>query len=340
MPFRERDGQATYISARARMKKSSRAYHLWAQCVNPSLTVVAGVQIDTYALTMNHSNLSIDLDPVHQDIEHIAKAKNFRIFTSFRLDVPNDPAETKGRLCAEDQAFPFSLHRDRLLRSAQALGWSDVADWLSGPLGLERLALAVGSHISRAISPSFSSNALKVRITVSSDAVIGVECSLLATGPSGQAHIGIRLPKELIVESVVPPSCRVVVDTEPTSPSLFTAHKTTARTPYENARKRANISKSTADYGEVLLFNPDNEVMEASTSTPYFYRTGRWVTPPLSSGGNAGVTRRVALDSCLCAEEIVKVDSLRDGETVWISNGVRGFIMGSLHLRDRPGGNL
>ena len=283
---------------------------------------------------MNHSTISTDLDRVHQDIEHIARAKNFRIFTSFRLDVPNDPAETKARLCAEDQAFPFSLHRDRLLRSAQALGWSDVVDWLSGPLGLERLAHAVGSRISRTISPSSSANALKVRVTVSSDALVGVECSSLATGPSRQADSGIRLPKELVMESVVPPSCKVVVDTEPTSPSPFTAHKTTARTPYENARKRANISKSTADYGEVLLFNPDNEVMEASTSTPYFYRAGRWVTPPLSSGGNAGVTRRVALESCLCAEEIVKVDSLRDGETVWISNGVRGFIMGSLHLHD------
>jgi 4-amino-4-deoxychorismate lyase len=289
--------------------------------------------------TMNHSTLSTDLDLVHQDIEHIAKAKNFHIFTSFRLDVPNDLAGAKARLCVEDQAFPFSLHHDRLLRSAHALGWSDVADWLSGPLGLERLTLAVGSHISRAVLPSSSPNALKVRVTVSSNAVIGVECSLLATGPSGQAHFGIWLPKELVVESVVPSSCKVVVDTEPTSPSLFTAHKTTARTPYENARKRANISKSTADYEEVLLFNPNNEVMEASTSTPHFYRTGRWVTPPLSSGGNAGVTRRVALDNCLCAEEIVRVDSLRDGETVWISNGVRGFIMGSLHLYDRPGGN-
>jgi len=283
---------------------------------------------------MNHSTISTDLDRVHQDIEHIARAKNFRIFTSFRLDVPNDPAETKTRLCAEDQAFPFSLHRDRLLRSAQALGWSDVVDWLSGPLGLEQLAHAVGSHISRTISPSSSANALKVRVTVSSDALVGVECSSLATGPSRQEDSGIRLPKELVMESIVPPSCKVVVDTEPTSPSPFTTHKTTARTPYENARKRANITKSTADYGEVLLFNPDNEVMEASISTPYFYRAGRWVTPPLSSGGNAGVTRRVALESCLCAEEIVKVDSLRDGETVWISNGVRGFIMGSLHLHD------
>jgi 4-amino-4-deoxychorismate lyase len=281
---------------------------------------------------MNHSAISTDIDRVPQDIEHIVKAVNFRIFTSFRLDVPNDPAETKARLCAKNQAFPFFLHRDRLLRSAQALGWSDVADWLSGPLGLERLVHAVGGHISREISPSSSANALKVRVTMSSNAVIGVECSPLTIGPSSQAHGGMRLPKELVTESIVPPSCKVVVDTEPTSPSLFTTHKTSARTSYENARKRANISKSTADYEEVLLFNPDNEVMEASTSTPYFYRTGRWVTPPLSSGGNAGVTRRVALESGLCAEEIVKVGSLRNEETVWISNGVRGFIMGSLHL--------
>jgi 4-amino-4-deoxychorismate lyase len=271
-------------------------------------------------------------DRIQEDVEEIAGANNFRIFTSFRLDVPNDPAETKTKLCEQNQPFPFSLHQERLVRSAEAFGWSFVADWLSGPLGLQRLADAVGSEVSRDDTSSSSATTSKVRLTVSRDAVIGVECSQLATGLSHQANSGMRLPKELVVGSIVRGSCKVVLDTEPTQPSLFTTHKTTARIPYETARERANISKVTADYGEVLLFNPASEIMEASICTPYFYRTGRWVTPPLSSGGNAGVTRRIALKSDLCVEEIVKIDSLCDGETVLISNGVRGFIMGTLHL--------
>lgn len=277
---------------------------------------------------MDEPTYDTQYDHVQQDGDETADAANFRIFTSFRLDVPDGPAETKAKLCDQDQPFPFSLHQERLLRSAKAFGWSSVADRLSGPQGLQRLAEAVGSQLSHNIASASSAPTFKVRLTVSRDAVIEVECIQLAIALPNQADRGMCLPKELVVWSTVPRTCRVVLDTEPMHPSLFTTHKTTARTAYENARKRADISNVAADHGEVLLFNPDGEVMEASISTPYFCRTGRWVTPTLSSGGNTGVTRRVALEKGLCVEEIVKIDSLRDRETVWISNGVRGFVMG------------
>lgn len=93
--------------------------------------------------------------------------------------------------------------------------------------------------------------------------------------------------------------------------------------------------------------------MEGSITTPYFRRRRRrrrrrsgvshglkdkehtddddnnndkWVTPPLSSGGNAGVTRRYALEHGFCIEQVVRVEDLVDGEECWLSNGVRGFI--------------
>jgi 4-amino-4-deoxychorismate lyase len=272
-------------------------------------------------------------DHVRHDIDEIAGAKDFCIFTSFRVDVPSDPAAAGAKLCEQNQPFPFSLHQERLICSAEAFGWSYVADWLSGPLGLQRLAEAVGAEVSGKFASAASPiQCVKGRLTVSRDAAIGVECSPLAAEPSNQADSGMCLPKELVLGSMGLRSCKVVLDTEPLRPSLFTTHKTSARIPYESARERANLSKVTPDHGEVLLFNPSREIMEASNSTPYFYRAGRWVTPPLSSGGNAGVTRRVALENGLCAEEIVQVDSLCHGETVWISNGVRGFLMGTLHL--------
>jgi 4-amino-4-deoxychorismate lyase len=283
---------------------------------------------------MYDANLKTKHEKVQQDVDEIAKANDFLIFTSFQLDAQTDPAETKAMLCHENPPFPFFLHQERLLHSAEAFGWSEVADWLSGPLGLWRLTDAVGSEVSRKATSASSAGTFKIRLTVSRDVVIGVECSQLATGISNQADTGMHLPKELAVEWMVPGNCRIVLDTEPTQPSLFTTHKTTARIAYENARERANISKVTADHGEVLLFNPKGEIMEASISTPYFYRSGQWVTPPLSSGGNAGVTRRVALENGLCVEKIVEVGSLHDKETVWISNGVRGFIMGTLHLHN------
>lgn len=100
----------------------------------------------------------------------------------------------------------------------------------------------------------------------------------------------------------------------------------------------------------------------------YFYRGGKWCTPPVGvpagafselkadsrsdpsqsdegemrasfagrwghslrsakvgSGGQRGTTRRWALKMGYCMEEPVSIDTLRVGEGVWVSNGVRGF---------------
>ena len=72
---------------------------------------------------------------------------------------------------------------------------------------------------------------------------------------------------------------------------------------YDAARERANIRPGVMK--EVLVVNRDDQsVMEGSTTTPYFWRDGRWVTPPVSakfswkdgSGGQDGTSRRWALE--------------------------------------------
>lgn len=73
---------------------------------------------------------------------------------------------------------------------------------------------------------------------------------------------------------------------------------------YDAARKRAHIDVPSAKQ-EVLLVNVmDGSIMEGSITTPYFFRNGRWVTPPVKawyeagadSGGNDGTSRRWALE--------------------------------------------
>ena len=85
---------------------------------------------------------------------------------------------------------------------------------------------------------------------------------------------------------------------------------------------------------EVLLFNEKREITEASLCTPFFFQRGVWTTPPLSSGGNAGVSRRMALEAGLCVEEVLHIDELVDGQIIWLSNAVRGFMQGKLHLSE------
>ncbi len=83
------------------------------------------------------------------------------------------------------------------------------------------------------------------------------------------------------------------VDTEPTpSAGLFSSTKTTERTIYDAARARVGLPLQPFSDADVILYNPDEHVTETSVSNVAFYRSHRWVTPPLSTGCLPGVTRR------------------------------------------------
>ncbi len=76
---------------------------------------------------------------------------------------------------------------------------------------------------------------------------------------------------------------------------------------------------------EVLMWNLAGELTEGSITSVYLRRDGQWVTPSASSGGQRGTTRRWAIEQGLCVEGIIPKDTVRNGEDVWVSNGVRGF---------------
>jgi 4-amino-4-deoxychorismate lyase len=131
----------------------------------------------------------------------------------------------------------------------------------------------------------------------------------------------------------IKPSFNIIVDPLPTEVTPHTMLKTTYRPHYDASRARAfhsAITNSGLENKEVLLHNPAGEMMEGSVTTPYFYRNGRWVTPPVGSehGGQRGTTRRWALATGMAVEEIVPRESVKAGERLWLSNGVRGFAWG------------
>jgi hypothetical protein len=116
----------------------------------------------------------------------------------------------------------------------------------------------------------------------------------------------------------------IVLDTEPTEPAESTMFKTNDRASYGRARVDAGIMNFVQPR-EVLLYTPDNMILDGSICTPYFFRNGRWVTPESSAGGLQGTTRRWALEQGLCVEDNVPIDTMRHGEIVWVSNAVRGY---------------
>jgi len=129
-------------------------------------------------------------------------------------------------------------------------------------------------------------------------------------------------------QTTLKPTYKILLDVNPTPQSAHTMYKTTHRHHYDTSRSRTLTSHQDPPVEEVLLHNPAGEITEGSLTTPYFFRQGKWVTPPVwldDHGGQRGATRRWALEKHLCVVGAVRVEDVVGGERVWVSNGVRGF---------------
>lgn len=83
----------------------------------------------------------------------------------------------------------------------------------------------------------------------------------------------------------------LTIDTAPTPTSPHTLLKTTHRAHYDAARARSVPAAPTTTtpagtLHEVLLWNSVGEMTEGSFTSAYFYRGGRWVTPPVGVPNN------------------------------------------------------
>lgn len=134
---------------------------------------------------------------------------------------------------------------------------------------------------------------------------------------------------------------RIHIDSEPTPSSVFTQTKTTCRTLYDEARIRALVPDPSATHtdptlpSDVLLYNSDNHISEASIYNVAFYRSKRWQTPPASTGCLPGVLRRWLLEQGRiyeADENLLTRESIVEGECVLLFNGVRGCTLGKLAL--------
>lgn len=267
-------------------------------------------------------------------------APGFQLFSSLRYDpILVSAANTKNGDGSLQYAGPFYMlpyHRDRILQAAQHFRWTTVVSCISGDAGLAYLAAQLSATVDVQ-----SPRPLRVKVLLDQDGNITVETS----------PIGACVPLSTLFPSRLPPPGQltsglstalgdpemevpwvVALDPGRTSPSPETTYKTTSRDMYMDARERSGI-KSFDEKKEVLIVSSkDQGIMEGSLTSVYFWRDRRWTTPPGSTGGQIGTTRRWALEKGLCVEGVVKADSLVDGEECWISNGVRGFIWGRVSL--------
>ncbi len=155
------------------------------------------------------------------------------------------------------------------------------------------------------------------------------------TIPAPRPALSAMFPQTFGVPAYLPKTeWTIVLDTQPTEVAESTMYKTSDRSPYARARASAAVSEPWRLKREVLLYNTDGEMLDATSSTPYFFRNGRWVVPTSASGGLQGTTRRWALEHGVAHEGVVTKDSLKIGEFVCLSNGFWGFFYARLVAQD------
>lgn len=100
----------------------------------------------------------------------------------------------------------------------------------------------------------------------------------------------------------------------------FLYHKTTRRRVYEEALAER------PGYGDVLLYNAQGEVTEATRANVVAEINGTLCTPPVRSGLLAGTYRQMLLDTHVVEERILTIPDMRQSPRVFLVNSVRGML--------------
>ncbi|ROW00788.1 hypothetical protein VMCG_06475 [Cytospora schulzeri] len=276
-------------------------------------------------------------------------ADQFQLFTSLRYDPAllaiDQPGHYEWNSEQQSALYMLDYHRDRILRAATHWRWEKAIAAIEGPEGLARLE----TFVTQRIEPQSDGKPMRLKILLSQEGELRLEFAhvpptnlpnlfpqeLPAPGHSSSASAETETPSGQLRLS---PPYDIYLDSPLTRRSGYTHYKTTKREVYDQARQRAGLKPTDATKEVLIVDEASGSIMEGSLTTPYFWRGGRWVTPPVSkkfstevgSGGQDGTTRRWALERGLAVEEEVKARDIDDGEAVWLSNGVRGFVFGRI----------
>lgn len=204
-------------------------------------------------------------------------------------------------------------------------------------LGYEQSTMLKMQHLPTQTSAIFANNVDKLRLLISIYGDVTAESNFIPFVPTSHLFPKTLDPETTLKDEPGYKIWTVIVDTKPTEATDFTRYKTTERDHYDEARSRVGI-KDFTEPKEVALWSPEGLVMEGSITNLSFYREDRggWITPRtpigdnVGAGGTAGTVRRWLLEKGLVKVGDVQVGELVDGEYVWLSNGVKGLVLGRI----------
>ncbi len=212
--------------------------------------------------------------------------------------------------------FAFDRHWERLVHSCRALGLA-VPDRAAVADGLGAVAAANGHENGR------------LRVTVTA-----------GPGPLGSGREAGAHPTCLIVSGprpVWPARARIITLPWPRNErSPLAGVKSTSYA--ENAMALAEARRRGAD--EAVFPNTAGHLCEGSGSNVFLGHAGTLITPPLSDGCLAGVTRALVIDlardlAIQVREESIPIDTLPAAPEVFLTSTTRG-IQPVAHVDDAP----
>ncbi len=121
----------------------------------------------------------------------------------------------------------------------------------------------------------------------------------------------------------------------PDAPLPLAGHKTTLRAHYDAGIRAAEA----AGAFDSLFFTADGRLVEGGRSNVFIRLHGRWLTPPLADGALPGVMRAALLanPALAASEQSLRLDDLRQADTVWLCNALRGVLAATVvGLADAP----
>lgn len=199
--------------------------------------------------------------------------------------------------------FAMSRHLARLAASAAGLGLPEPdLDWIRS--GVEAVLAAAGPP-----------DRARVRITVTAgEAVLG------SARPDGLTAAGLTVIISLGELAPAPASCDVAVLPWPRNErGLLAGVKTTSYA--ENVRALAWARERGA--AEAIFGNLAGNLCEGTGTNVFVVTGGRLVTPPLSAGCLAGVTRALVVEWAGVAEEDLPLAALAGAEEAFLTGTTR-----------------
>ena len=107
------------------------------------------------------------------------------------------------------------------------------------------------------------------------------------------------------------------------SASLWLAHKTTNRAFYDEPRQRAHDQRG---LDELVFRNERDELTEGSFTNLFVEKSGRLLTPPLTSGLLPGTLRAELVATGKAEERVLTLADLAAAEAIFLGNSVRGLV--------------